>query len=313
MFIRQAAFETFSHPLLKGGLHCHTSRSDGKVAPDETIRNYKAHGYDFLALTDHRYYNYQNFAPDTDIVIIPGMEADASLPAGSKKGMCYHIVAIGPDDERNLYKQDERIESRHVNDQEDYQSDIDEILRRGNLAIYCHPEWSCTPVSRFERLKGFFAIEVMNYGCVLEDRLDVDNGYVWDELLMNGRRIFGVATDDCHGLRHQCFGWVRVRAERNVDSILKALQAGAFYASGGPEIYDFTYEDGTAKLKCSPCESVKFYIGVRPTRIVKKTDCEITEAEMKLYEKAPYVRAVCTDSQGRMAWTNPIFLEGFEE
>ena len=61
--IRQSAF-TGSAPLLKGGLHCHTTRSDGKGTPEEVIRLHKQNGYDFLALTDHRVYNYENFAPD---------------------------------------------------------------------------------------------------------------------------------------------------------------------------------------------------------------------------------------------------------
>ena len=35
--IRQAAF-TGKMPLLKGALHCHTTRSDGKGTPEETLR-----------------------------------------------------------------------------------------------------------------------------------------------------------------------------------------------------------------------------------------------------------------------------------
>ncbi|MBQ4157912.1 MAG: hypothetical protein IJD86_07190 [Clostridia bacterium] len=311
MLIRQAAFEPFDKPLLKGGLHCHTTRSDGRTEPDETIRNFRAHGYDFLSLTDHRRYNYENFAEDSGLLIVPGMELDANLLPDSNKGMCFHVVAIGPDDDTNGYKQDERFESVRVNDQSEYQAHVDNILKNNNLAIYCHPEWSCTPARSFEKLSGFFAFEVMNYGCVVTDALDVDNGYVWDELLMQGKKIFGVATDDCHALYQQCGGWVRVRAEKNVKSILEALKAGAFYASGGPEIYDFTYEDGIARISCSPCEYIKFFIGSRPTRMQKREDGMISEAEFKIDSSARYVRAVCVDGEGNIAWTNPIFLENF--
>ena len=62
--IRQAAF-TGNARLLKGGLHCHTTRSDGRGTPEEVIRLHAEHGYDFLAITDHRKYNYRNFAPET--------------------------------------------------------------------------------------------------------------------------------------------------------------------------------------------------------------------------------------------------------
>ena len=62
--------------MLKGGLHCHTTRSDGQGTPEEVIRRHHEHGYDFLAITDHRNYNYLNFAPEVPITIIPGMEFD---------------------------------------------------------------------------------------------------------------------------------------------------------------------------------------------------------------------------------------------
>ena len=54
--IRQAAFAQGAR-LLKGALHCHTTRSDGAGTPEETIRYHAQHGYDFMALTDHRVYN----------------------------------------------------------------------------------------------------------------------------------------------------------------------------------------------------------------------------------------------------------------
>ena len=63
MLIHQAAFAG-PEPLLKGKLHCHTTRSDGQSSPETVIRQYAAMGFDFLALTDHRRYNYENFAPE---------------------------------------------------------------------------------------------------------------------------------------------------------------------------------------------------------------------------------------------------------
>ena len=57
MLIHQAAFEG-GGPLLKGNLHCHTTRSDAISSPETVMRQYAAMGYDFLALTDHRIYNY---------------------------------------------------------------------------------------------------------------------------------------------------------------------------------------------------------------------------------------------------------------
>ena len=39
----------------KGNLHTHTLNSDGDSAPEEVVRWYREHGYDFLVLTDHNF------------------------------------------------------------------------------------------------------------------------------------------------------------------------------------------------------------------------------------------------------------------
>lgn len=305
--IRQAAFGGEAR-LLKGGLHCHTTRSDGKGDPAEVIRLHAKNGYDFLALTDHRYYNYENYAPDTDVLIIPGMEMDYNLP--STGGVhCFHTVCIGPEKENgNGFVQDQRFESRRVADQFELQPYLDEIHANGNLTIYCHPEWSNTPSGEYNQMKGHFAMEVWNSGCAIEHEQDT-NAAGWDDLLAQGNRIFGVATDDGHGMHHHCNGWVNVRAEKNVASILEALKNGAFYASCGPEIQDFYVEDGVAHIKCSPCKAIYLRASYRPTRIARADGELLTEASFPLREDSTYVRFTVMDEQGRRAWTNPIFLK----
>ena len=218
-------------------------------------------------------------------------------------------MCIGLEGEANGFKQDERFQSAVVKDQFEYQPVVDELRAKNNLVIYCHPDWSCTPARSFEKLEGCFAMEIWNSGCVVENNEDVDNGLIWDELLVRGKRIFAVATDDGHQSWQHCLGWVNVNAEKNVDSILRALESGAFYSSCGPEILDFYVEDGEAHLKCSPCKYIKFRNGKRPTRMLKNEDGLITEASMKLPECATYVRGIVEDAEGRRAWTNPIYLE----
>src|SRR4026208_1260975 len=39
----------------KGNTHPHTLNSDGDSTPDEVVRWYREHGYQFLVLTDHNY------------------------------------------------------------------------------------------------------------------------------------------------------------------------------------------------------------------------------------------------------------------
>ena len=306
--IRQTAFIE-KNKMLKGGLHCHTTRSDGHCTPEETMKLHKENGYDFLAITDHRIYNYTNFAPETGITLIPGMEVDnAGIPC--KSGFrCYHSVCIGPaQEDGNGYAQDEIVPTVQAPDQESFQRFLDEIHAKKNLTIYCHPEWSSTPARFFEKLKGNFAMEIWNSGCVIDNDMDKDAAY-WDELLGQGSRIFGVATDDGHPIYHQCKGWVMVNAENNVNAILKALENGAFYSSTGPEIYDFYIKDGKAVVECSPSATIRVHCDCHPTRLHRaEVGQALTRAEFDVSDY-PYVRISIIDEQGRFAWTNPIFLD----
>ena len=307
MRIIQSAF-TGGDRLLKGALHCHTTRSDGRGTPEEVIRLHAANGYDFMALTDHRRYNYENFAPETGMTILPGMEMDGGITTG--EALCFHTVALGPAREKgNPFQQDERFESARVRNQFEYQPILDWLHAAGNLTIYCHPEWSCTPVRLYEALHGNFAMELWNTGCAMEDDLDKDNGQQWDDLLVRGQKIFGVAVDDGHAMDQHCKGWVRVKAANDIDSILQALGAGAFYASCGPEIHVFYVEDGLAVVECSPARFIQLKVGVRPTRVVRNADGLVTRAELELRPGDPYVRATLVDEIGRRAWSNPIFLK----
>ena len=307
--IRQAAFIE-KNKMLKGGLHCHTTRSDGHCTPEETMKLHKENGYDFLAITDHRRYNHANFAPETGITIIPGMEFDngSSIP-GTHGFRTYHTVCIGPSKEDgNGFDHEETVSSANAPTQEIYQTYLDEIHAKKNLTIYCHPEWSSTPARYFEKLKGNFAMEIWNSGCVIDNDMDKDAAY-WDELLGQGIRIFGVATDDGHPIYHHCKGWVMVNAENNVNAILRALENGAFYSSTGPEIYDFYVKDGKAVIECAPAKMIRLHCDCHPTRLHRAEDGQaLTRAEFDV-SGYPYVRITVIDEQGRFAWTNPIFLD----
>ena len=137
--LRQAAFLNPGKAMLKGGLHCHTTRSDGAMPPEEVIRLHGENGYDFLAITDHRRYNFRNFAPDAGVLIVPGMEMDQNL--FNRFGMCFHMVCIGPEEGKgNAYTQDQTFERGEVADQFEYQAVVDEMRKAGNLVIYCHPD-----------------------------------------------------------------------------------------------------------------------------------------------------------------------------
>ncbi len=305
---RQEAFVN-QNIMLKGGLHCHTTRSDGKGNPDEVIRLHNENGYDFLALTDHKIYNYKNFAENVDITIIPGTEYDNTF-VRENGFRTFHTVFIGPDDETNGYKQDERLPRGEAINQEEFQKYLDEAHSKNNLTIYCHPQWSSTPTRYFDKLKGNFAFEIWNSGCAIEDDMDTDNGMYWDELLGMGIKIFGVATDDGHEMYQHCKGWVMVNAENNVKDILSSLEKGAFYASCGPVIKDFYVDDeNVVHIQTSECERIIFQCDKHPSKMIEAEDEPLVEAQANLKDEYEYIRATVVDKEGRKAWTNPIFIK----
>lgn len=69
---------------LRGDLHMHTCRSDGKESPAVVAANYRALGYDFTVISDHhRYYPsleaIEVYGDRTDLAIIPGEEVHLPL------------------------------------------------------------------------------------------------------------------------------------------------------------------------------------------------------------------------------------------
>lgn len=309
---RQAAFET-KRKMLKGALHCHTTRSDGQETPEEVMVIHKEHGYDFLAITDHRCYNFKNYLPELGLTILPGMEFDNGSGLYDPYGLrAFHTVCIGPSKEDgNGYEQDERFESAKTATPSEYQPYLDEIHEKKNLTVYCHPEWSGTPTRCFEGLKGNFAMEIWNSGSALGCDMDKDAAY-WDEMLGLGHKIFGVATDDGHAREQHCNGWVRVNAENDINSILEALERGAFYSSCGPEIYDFYVDGDMAVIECSEAKRIRLHSDGHPTEIVfAGKNGPLTRAEFPLKNwcgERRYVRISVVDENEKIAWANPIFL-----
>ena len=304
MIIHQAAFEGGA-PLLKGNLHCHTTRSDAISSPETVMRQYAAMGYDFLALTDHRYYNYVNFAPDTGLLTLPGMELDAGLPGPGCH--CIHLVSLGPEREKgNGFAQDQRFDSMKAAEAAEVLPMLRLIQENNTLPIFCHPEWSGNTAQEILALPDIGLMELWNSGCAVDNGIDTHAAY-WDEVLCSGRKMYGVAVDDGHYPHHNGLGYVRVRAEKNPSSILDALRRGAFYASCGPEIYDFYLEDDKAVIFCSPVEIIRF----RHFR-VPYMECRVSGVmahQTAVRKGTNYIRAEIVDAQGRMAWTNPIFLD----
>ena len=102
------------YPLI-GDLHMHTCRSDGKQAPAIVSANYRKHGYDFFAITDHNRYYPSLEAIETykdvpiEFNIIPGEEVH--LPDLAPDHINdVHIVNFGGKYSVNAIIKDEHLE-----------------------------------------------------------------------------------------------------------------------------------------------------------------------------------------------------------
>ncbi len=301
--MRQLAFEG-TGKFYKGNLHTHTDISDGKRPVAEVVDIYKNLSYDFLAITDHnRVFKSDEY--NESLYIIPGLEIHSSEPDSNRT---HHMVALTTYDNG-------KISHGQVFDNVEWTDSVQALngvcnmmVPEGFQMIYCHSLWSRTEPDEFRNPK-LMAMEVYNGVC------DVmcDQGYQlthWDNILRNGMKMWGIASDDCHGIdNHYGRGFVMVKSQNLTDhSILKALKDGAFYASQGPEIYDFYIEGENAVVKCSPAMKITFITYEYRGRSFRYEKPE-TEASITFTPGIDYIRAEITDENGKKAWTNPIFLK----
>jgi len=312
---RQQAFGG-REKMLKGALHCHSTRSDGRNTPEEVIRAHYTLGYDFIALTDHNIYNYKHFVPEVPLTVIPGMEFETLEFCVDGKGgyRGYHSGCIGPlKEDGNGIEQDEffdRMKLKHT--EEGLFEYLAEFRKKGNLTIINHPQWSGANTELMRKRTGDIAMEIWNTGCAERNYCDRNAAY-WDDLLGLGKVLYGVATDDSHFASDWGGGWVMVRAQNDIRSILEALKEGRFYSSCGPEIYDFYVEDDVAVVECSSAAMVSFHSDMHMGYVIRSIRGDITRVEYDFKKNdtgyGNYIRAMVVDTKGRQAWTNPIFFD----
>jgi hypothetical protein len=308
----------FSNPFalpgqwFKGNLHTHSTNSDGKLTPEEVIDWYRARGYHFLALTEHRVPS-PTRAVSPDFLLVSGIELDGIDPTIG----IFHLVGLGFNGALDLahYEGNPPWQETIL----DMQEMIDCLLAAGARVFLAHPYWSGEMSKDLLPMQGCLGIEVWNGACEVWDCKGLSAVH-WDDLLAAGRRLWGFGTDDCHwwpGRADAGLGWVWVKApELTQEAILKALESGHFYASSGPQIHDLWLDGDEVVVRCSPAVAVDF-VGNGPfcRRIVAPPGDTLTEARYKLREKNPggaiplrYLRVACQDTQCRWAWSNPIFF-----
>ncbi len=299
----------------KGNLHTHSTRSDGRYAPEVVIKAYKDKGYDFMCLSDHEIYFKSDAYDDDRFIMIDGYEMACEM-SWRKTGQQYHVHGLLDRslNSENEFDHDEEHAKPDYEGLDTIQSMIDEMREKGNLIIMNHPEWSRNKQEDLLKLQGYFAVEIYNHQSEIDEAVGFGVRH-WDYLLKNGRKVFGIAADDAHGgeidiaISEFFGGWVNVEAEKlQQQSIIDALKNGRYYSSNGPEIHDLRVEDGFIQIECSPVKFIKFITHPFNGRTLYNKDASpISKGTYRVEGKEQYIRVECVDFEGNTAWSNPIF------
>jgi hypothetical protein len=199
------------------------------------------------------------------------------------------------------------------------QKNIDDIRAAGGVPQLNHPNfgWALT-ANDIKKLKNVKLIEIYN-GHPLVNNLGGGGSpsveQIWDELLTSGQMIYGIADDDSHYFKRigdktaptPGQGWVYVRsAELTHDAILASLDRGDFYSSTGVELEDYTATTDGVTLKIKEQRGSKYTVQFIGTggRVLKETF--ENPASYKFSGTEGYVRAKIIESNGKIAWTQPI-------
>lgn len=283
-----------SLPVFKGNTHAHTTNSDGRVSPEECMRQYKEAGYDFLALTDH--WAVGEETQHQGMLVLPGIEYDFTYPT-----QVLHIVGLYPDAKLAAGMQ------RGM----DHQTVIDHINQAGGVPIAAHPAWSLNTTDFLCSLNGVDIAEV--YNTMSGEPFNgprADAEAILDIAASNGKLFNLVAADDSHFYQgEQCVSYTMVQAEElTVPAILDALKKGRFYASQGPEFKSIEVKGDEVIVETSPVNRIT----VCSNRVWVKDRCisgeGLTERIYKIQPGEKYIRFRITDGEGRIAWSNPIAL-----
>ena len=315
----------------KANLHCHSTVSDGRWSPARLKQEYMAKGYSVIAYTDHDVLIPHPELTDEHFVALSGYEMEIDeVRQDGKQGKCCHmcLVAIEPDNVKQVCWHRTKYlfgnarnhrEQVQFHDEPDYERSythecISDMMRRGREAgffvTYNHPVWSLEDFRDYSGYEGMHAMEICNWGCVVEGYDDYVP-QVYDDLLRLDKRIYCIGADDNHNSIEDSFGAFTVIKAPKLEyrAITQALLDGHFYASQGPEIQALWVEDSRIHIRCSDAREIQCNYDIRRAYCSRSEDEPLREASFPLPEKASYVRLTVTDFEGKHANTNAYWLD----
>lgn len=318
--------------FLKGQTHVHTNRSyDARTPPADVVKFYRDRGYDFLALTDHNRVTLQQ--DSGPMLVFAGVELSQNStqcePAPAPGYRClFHLSGLFLDPARDA-QEGERIPLAFRPGRLDaYRAELEIVGRLGGVPVLNHPLFHFAADGRLVRAlatEGVHHVELWNASLDQQHPDSRESAErraeaLWDEVLSQGTRVFGVATDDAHHFADAAErarvgkfayvgdrAWIMLRAEKNAASIRAAFLAGDFYASTGVTLVSLEKTGGAMALEVAPTPGRSTTI-----RFVGKNGRELERvagprARRALASGDGYLRAVVEDSAGHKAWTQPLF------
>ena len=299
----------------KGNTHTHTTESDGDSSPDEVTAWYKQHGYHFLVLSDHNVLTSIEalnalHGKDGNFLLIKGEEVSDTF-----SGKPVHVNGLDVSEKVEPQKGASLLDV--------LQRNVDAIRRVRGVPHINHPNfrWALSTAELqsvrntrlFEIYNGHPQVNNLGGGGVpgLEE--------IWDAILSSGTLLHGIAVDDAHNFKDlgnpavagPGRGWVMVRAARlEARSLLDALEAGQFYASTGVELADYAVSARAMTITVKKDAWAKYriqFIGKGGRVLQEAID---NPAEYVFRGDEGYVRAKVFESNGRVAWTQPVMLAG---
>jgi hypothetical protein len=269
----------------KGNLHTHSTASDGKLSPEELLRDYEGRGYDFLAITDH--WVVVDPAPLqalTRMTLIPGFEFGDSDHS--------HILCLG-------------VRESYAGSHQDV---LNATAALGGVAMLNHPNWireDYWPPQVMAGLRYYAGIEIYNSVITrLEGSPFATDD--WDTLLSGGLRVWGYANEDAHRAADvgHCFNMVLAPAMTGHE-LLQAVEKGHCYGSTGLLFDDIGVRGDIIVVKLHEAGEVRF--SGPGGQVLSKASGR--EADFLLGGEA-YVRVEAETASGQRAWSQPFWRIG---
>lgn len=324
----------------KANLHCHTNVSDGNKTPEEVKELYMKKGYSVVAYTDHAaLIPHHHELSDDKFLALNGVETEVNKkydPPAFIKNCHICFIALEPDNfntpawdrsgkylwgpTKKLFDQVKYDESEPDFEREYSTECLSKMMQfgrdKGYFVTYNHPTWSYHDYNDYINFHGMNAMEIVNGSCIVGGYQDY-NPRVYDDMLLAGKRLYCIATDDNHNKypddsrrSDSGVGFTMIKADKlEYRTITKALEDGHFYASEGPEIHDLYVEDGKIHITCSEADSIVFTCMERGECVIWAENEPLTEGIFDVPEKFKFFRITVLDKNGKRAFTNAYFPE----